>query len=90
MPLMARCDLCDANVPASDLEQLRPQYQAEGVVDVCGKCSAWASKRKGAMLDEITTKLRDEIAAKRRMLDIESIGLGRQSTLKRIGAWLGW
>lgn len=62
---MAKCDLCGGHCRANDLVQLRDQYQAAGVVDICPACEKWANKQKSDMLGEIPRRMRDTIAAKK-------------------------
>lgn len=61
---MAKCDLCGGHCRANDLVQLRDQYQAAGVVDICPACEKWANKQKSDMLDEIPPRMRAAIADK--------------------------
>ena len=61
---MARCDLCGGVVPASDLEQLREQYQVAGIADVCSPCRRWANTTLDEYRAEIAPKLRAAIQAR--------------------------
>jgi len=62
---MAKCDLCGETCKASELEQVLPTYQVEGVVDVCPACSRWATKIKSEMISEIASEMRKAIAARK-------------------------
>lgn len=62
---MAKCDLCGDACDAHKLEQVLPQYQVDGVVDVCPACSKWATATKYNMLGEISARMREAIRARR-------------------------
>lgn len=62
---MAKCDLCGGNCAAHQLEQLRTQYQAAGVRDLCPDCTKWANKTKGELIDKIAPQMRAAIEARK-------------------------
>jgi hypothetical protein len=58
---MAKCDLCNRAVPAHSLVQLRDIYKIPGVTDICSDCDKWATKTKGALIDQIAPEMRKRI-----------------------------
>ena len=62
---MATCDLCGAACGAAKLTQLRQEYQADGIADLCPDCAKWADKLKSDMLLEIPSRMRESIAERK-------------------------
>jgi hypothetical protein len=62
---MAKCDLCDQNCASHELVQLLDQYQIPRVVDICPDCATWADKVKVALLNKISTEMREAIAERK-------------------------
>ena len=62
---MATCDLCGAACGAAKLAQLRQEYQADGIADLCPDCAKWADKLKSDMLLEIPSRMRESIAERK-------------------------
>ncbi len=62
---MATCDLCGAACGAAKLAQLRQEYQADGVEDLCPDCAKWADKLKSDMLLEIPSRMRESVAERK-------------------------
>jgi hypothetical protein len=47
------------------MQQLLPQYQAPGVVDLCPGCAKWVNKLKSDMLDQIGPRMQQAIAERK-------------------------
>lgn len=62
---MATCDLCGTACSAAKLMQLRQEYQADDIADLCPDCAKWADKLKSDMLLEIPSRMRESIAERK-------------------------